>query len=306
MFQMHDIQAFLYVAKYKSFSVASREMFLSQATVSMRIKSLEEAVGVQLLRRNKNQVRLTEAGQVFLRYAQDVLAVERDAMDALMCFRQGVAGTLTIAASATVCGWILPQIFKKVYETCPDIEIVFQTCFTEDIINKVADGSVQFGVVRSPFPFLADKRFSCKLLAKDNIYFAAHKNHSIFRKQKITLADIAKTPLIVYASGVGYWPHIKNIFDDKNLKPNIAFHINDLYAATILADLGAHVCCLSEVVLQESIKNGNLRIIPVDDYVPVPRYSMLIYRCDINVAGVMKKFLSLTDSFEMLEWPSSS
>lgn len=303
--QISDVEAFLEVVKYKSFSTAARKLYISQAAVSMRVKSLENESGIQLLYREKNQVRLTRAGQAFLPWAQEIIAAEKNARAAMELFSQGTRGTLTIAASATVCGWLLPRIFKKVYDSYPQVEILFRTCFTDEIIERVAGGDVQFGIIRGDFPSLADERFSCKLLSKDRIYFAAHSGHNIFGKEKITLETISKTPLIVYASGADYWPHIKKIFDAKNLHPDVAFHVNDISAVKILTNLGTHICCLSEVSLRCPAEGESLRIIPVEDYEPVVRYSMLIYRRDANMTRVMKEFMTLADSFETPEPPVS-
>lgn len=304
--QITDVEAFLEVAKNKSFSTAARKLYISQAAVSLRVKSLENESGIQLLYREKNQVRLTKAGQAFLPWAQEIIAAEKNARAALELFSEGTRGTLTIAASATVCGWLLPRIFKKVYDSCPQVEILFRTCFTDEIIERVAGGDVQFGIIRGDFPSLADERFSCKLLSKDRIYFAAHSGHHIFGKQKVTLETISKTPLIVYASGADYWPHIKKIFDAKNLNPDVAFHVNDISAVKILTNLGTHICCLSEVSLIGPPEEESLRIIPVEDYEPVVRYSLLIYRRDANMTRVMKEFMTLVDSLEMLEPPPVS
>lgn len=301
--QISDVEAFLEVVKHKSFSTAARKLYISQAAVSMRVKSLEKESGLQLLYREKNQIRLTKAGQAFLPCAQEIIAAERNAREALELFSQGTKGTLTIASSATVCGWLLPRIFKKVYDSWPQVEILFRTCFTDEIIERVAGGDVQFGIIRGDFPSLADERFSCKLLSKDRIYFAAHRGHPIFDKQKITLDTISKTPLIVYASGADYWPHIKKIFDGKNLDPDVAFHVNDISAVKILTNLGTHICCLSEVSLRGPSDGDNLRIIPVEDYDPVVRYSMLIYRRDAKMNRVMQEFMALVDSLEMPEPP---
>lgn len=299
MFQISDIDAFLNVVKYRSFSIASREMHVSQSAVSMRIKSLEKEAGIPLFYRDRNQVRLTQAGRALLPYAQEMRALERNAKETLSHFKNGVKGTLTIAASATVCSWILPQILRKVYHMCPEIEILFQTDFTEEIINRVADGEVQFGVIRKSFPSLSDDRFFYKLLSNDNIYFAAHPSHPIFNRQKITIDTISKIPLIVYASGSDYWPHIKNIFDSKNMVPDVAFHVNDINAVKILTSMGTHICCLSEYSLTEEVENGGLRIIKVEDYIPVTRYSLLIYRRDSKLTAVMKEFLTIVSSLEM-------
>lgn len=299
--QISDIAAFVEVAKHSNFSIAARKIYISQAAVSMRVKSLEKEAGVQLLYREKNQVRLTKAGQVFLPCAQEILTAEKNAKKVLGLFRQGTKGTLTIASSATVCSWLLPQILKKVYDTYPQIEILLKTCFTDEIVTRVEDKDVQFGIIRSDFPMFSDARFSHKLLSEDKIYFAAHRKHQIFDKQKITLEDISKTPLIVYASGSNYWPHIKNIFGKKNLIPDVAFHVNDINAVKTLANLGMHVCCLSEISLGDSLNGSeDLRIIPIEDYIPVTRYSMLIYRRDIKMTTVMKEFLTLANSFEIM------
>lgn len=301
MLQFTSIEAFYMVVKKKSFSIAARELFVSQATISVRIKCLEDEVGMKLLLRSKSKVELTYAGEVFLKYAEKLLAMERESRGVISQLKKGAKGTLTILASSVVSNWALPYISKKISKTYTDITAIFQTGFTSDIIPRVANGEVNFGIIRTNAPYFEDARFNYKVLGRDRIYFIANQNHKIFLKKNITLEDISKASLIAYGSDPNHQPLIDKIFGEKKLTPKDITHLNDISAIKVLTSLGGHIACISELTVTNELKNGNFLKVPVDDYDPVYRYSILLYKREQEMTEIMLNFLDIINSLEMID-----
>ncbi|MGN7478825.1 LysR family transcriptional regulator [Solibacillus silvestris] len=72
------IESFIYVVEYKSVHKAANVLFLSQPTISARIKSLEESLNVKLFIRNGRQLNLSKEGQYFLPYAREIVDIYRN------------------------------------------------------------------------------------------------------------------------------------------------------------------------------------------------------------------------------------
>ena len=110
------LETFCRVAEVKSFSRAAEDLFLTQPTVSGHILALEKSLSLRLFDRTGREVRLTQAGEVFLRYASKILTIRKDLLNALSEFSQGIRGELSLGASTIPGEYLLPKLmgdFKK-------------------------------------------------------------------------------------------------------------------------------------------------------------------------------------------------
>ena len=300
--EFDELEVFTAIAKLKSFSAAARALYLSQATISTKVKSLEQNVGMMLFRRNNTTAVLTEAGEVLIPYANQLLALKKEAKTHMSDYKLGLKGKLTLAASHTICNWVLPSLIKKFRRNNPDIEITLFTSFTNDTIEKVLSGEVQFGLIRMPFAHFLDDRFNSKLLEVDKTLFFTHPNHSIFCAKDIKLERISKEQLIVYGATTSYWPQMRNVFEMQGLIPNAVMELNDTHAVKLFTQLGSYVAFLPEVTLKEELTQGTLKTIDISDYVTLKRYSFLIYRKDRSLVGIAKEFWDFANELSILEW----
>ena len=108
-----QIEAFLEVARRQNLSRAAEALFVSQPTLTARLQSLEAALGEQLFVRTRRGMRLTEAGDAFLPYAEHAVAALADGRERLAELRRGVAGRLVLGAPPTVSTYILPALLAR-------------------------------------------------------------------------------------------------------------------------------------------------------------------------------------------------
>jgi len=300
--EFDELDIFIMISKYKSFSAAARHMYLSQATISTKIKNLEHKLGVPLFYRNNSIVSITEAGSAFMPYAQQMLSLKKESETHMDDFKHGSRGRISLAASHTICDWVLPDIIRKFRKDSKNIDFVLHTSFTNDTIDKVLSGEVQFGLIRMPHAHFSDDRFYSKLLEVDKTFFFAHPNHALFHIKEPTMRRIAKELLIVYGAPTSYWPQIKNVFEMQGLVPNPALEFNDIHAVKLYAQLSSYIGYLPELTLQHEIRQHTLKIIPLKDYVPIKRYSLLIYLKDRYLTGISKDFVDFINSLDILDW----
>src|SRR5688500_12655060 len=134
------LEIFAKVAELGSFSRAAEALFLTQPTVSEHIRALEDELGVQLLDRLGRGATPTRAGQLFLGYTQRILALSREARQAIDQFQGRMSGDLVVAGSTIPGEYLLPGVIGRFKSKYPDISVTLLIGDTRQVSDWVEDG----------------------------------------------------------------------------------------------------------------------------------------------------------------------
>lgn len=141
-----EIDAFLAVVRYGNISKASRQLYISQSTISQRIKSLEEKLDVKLIERSKgiSKIRLTKVGEQFYKIA---LKWEQLLTDAKMLKQKKYNQNISIAGVDSINNYILNDIFRDIEKSNPTTSYFFRTHQSYEIYTLVEDNTVDIGLI---------------------------------------------------------------------------------------------------------------------------------------------------------------
>ena len=114
--EFRQLRYFVKVAELRSFSEASKALFISQSTLSQQIKQLEEELGVELLVRDSRHVSMSDYGEQYLPYAKQVLKDVDTSTERMNDVRQLKIGTLNVGANALIFADLIPEGTKDGYE----------------------------------------------------------------------------------------------------------------------------------------------------------------------------------------------
>ena len=148
-FDLVDLRLFVKVAEASSFTRGAERSFLSLAATSLRIKNLEEALGSQLLYREKRGVSVTPAGIVFLEHARRVLEEIEQLQGKMQPFSQGVRGHVRLFANTMAISELLPAVLAKFFAIHEVITIDLQERLSAEIVRAVHEGVADIGVISS-------------------------------------------------------------------------------------------------------------------------------------------------------------
>lgn len=143
---LNQIEAFVNVVKYKSFSMAAKALFLSQPTISSNIKALENELGIQLIVRTTKDVVLSDAGKVFYEYALELLHTRDVAIQKIQDYTHDISGVLPIAASTVPAQYVLPQVLASILNIYPKISVKISQMDSQAVISSVEDFEYEFGI----------------------------------------------------------------------------------------------------------------------------------------------------------------
>lgn len=150
--EFNQLESFLKVVKYKSFSKAAKELYLTQPTVSNNIRNLEKELKTTLLDRRSKTITLTDAGLSFYKYAAELLDLREQAKFNIIEQSQRIEGQIEINASSIPEQYILPYIIRDFTKIYPDVSFSVIHKNSKDIVDDIIVGKQNFGIVGAKYP----------------------------------------------------------------------------------------------------------------------------------------------------------
>ncbi|OZI31544.1 LysR family transcriptional regulator [Bordetella genomosp. 10] len=197
---MRQLRYFVMVAEELSFSRAAERLHMSQPPLSQHIKLLEDDIGVQLFHRTRREVRLTDAGAVFLRESRLLLGQMKTAVSATVRAAQSDAGVLRLGVATSALFHVLPTFVAMVRESYPGVEISVSDMQSQDQIAAVSHGQLDMGLVH----IRPDRSKLMRMPIYREHYMAVlPQGHPLAAKADFTLADLADEPMIALSRESG-------------------------------------------------------------------------------------------------------
>jgi DNA-binding transcriptional LysR family regulator len=195
--ELRHLRYFIGVAEEENVSRAALKLHVSQPALSRQIRDLEEELGFPLLERSAKSVRLTEAGRAFLTEARAVLQRAEDAVKAARAIATGGRGELHVGYAPSLTARILPPTLRAFQAEFPNVRVKLHDFSTEEMLAGLREGKLQIAfVVRLTPVLLRGLRF--EELARDSICLAVAPKHPLAGRRTVTLAEVAREPLITY------------------------------------------------------------------------------------------------------------
>ena len=181
---------FATVADEQSFTRAAEKLRVAQPAISQQIRTLEEELEVKLLLRTKRSVRLTAAGQVFLREAKEILKrVEQSRTHARQA-AQGATGTLAIGCFGWTTSLFLPELIHAYRTRYPAVRITLEEQLPRDQLDALEAGRIDVGFTRS-LPKTKASRFLQERVYRDRVVAALPARHALAGSREIRLEQLA-------------------------------------------------------------------------------------------------------------------
>src|SRR5713101_5836318 len=144
--ELSEIEAFVTISRSGGFTRAALLLHLSQPAISRRIELLERELGAPLFERLPGGIRLTQAGESFLPYAQQVLAALEDGKAAVHALEEEAQGTLTLALVGTLASTHLTSHLQAFHDAYPRVRLLLCTARSDEVSTQVQQGDALLGL----------------------------------------------------------------------------------------------------------------------------------------------------------------
>ncbi len=259
------LETFVWVARLRSFSLAAEKLCTTQAAVSNRIATLERDLGVRLFERDLRIVSLTPHGQRALPQAEAIVRMvgefERAIGDA-----NNLRGTVMIGAIDSIVYAWLPRLIERVKEAYPNVTIDLTVDTSINLARQIQDGQIDLGLIMGPV--VAPHIRNIELCSFDCLWIAAPT--LALKTGRLRIADLSDYPIFAYSKGSQPHQAVLRAIEAANVDPGAVrvFNSNSLATITRLIRDGVGVAVLPQVVVQEYLEKGELRILDVDARLP--------------------------------------
>lgn len=257
--EIRQINYFIKAAEMLHFTEAAAACFVTQSTLSQQIKQLEEELGTFLFDRVGKQVRLTEAGDVFLTHARQIILDVKKSRQAILELNNLVIGDLKIGVTYAFSSMLLPALapFSSKY---PGIKIVVEYGTAGELEHQLKQGELDVILAFHDQSENDDLSLEMEHLFSSRIMMVVSKKHPLADLKKISLGDLAKVELILPSKGFSSRDLLNELFRKSRLSPVIKIEMNDVHSLLSMVEEGNWATIINEKAI---ITWENLVAIPI-------------------------------------------
>lgn len=260
------LRAFQSVAQNRSFTKASKELFVSQPAISKHIQELEIRYKTPLFERTGTQVRLTPAGELLRTHANKILADYRRLEFEMNLLTQHVAGNLRLGASTTIAQYILPPVLSSFIRKFPDIRITLINGNSREIEQDVTDGTITLGLVEGAS---RQNTLHYTPFMKDELVVVAPASSPLANYDEITLEQLCALPLVLRENGSGTLEVFESELAARHIKLsalNILIQLGSTESIKLFLENSDCLSVLSVRAVRKELASGLLKVIDIKDF----------------------------------------
>lgn len=284
---LEELKTFIAVVEYENFTKAGERVNLSQPSVSVHIKNLEEYFGVSLVTRSvkKKNIVITESGLLLYKRAKEMLKLMETTKDELKNISNTVKGHLRIGASLTIGEYFLPDFLSEFSKAYPDIEIEVIIANTNSICDKIKNLKIDIGLIEGVAPSFD---FNQQYFSEDRMVLMVPYNDPITR-EKFSYELLKNRRWISRESGSGTREYLNMFLTTKEITPKSIMVMGSNYSVKEAVKNNLGITLISNYVAEAGIRNNELSVIELEE--SYKRHFSYIVPKDIAITKATQVFI---------------
>ena len=284
-----QLEIFLSIAEEKSFSRAAEKMHRTQPALSIAIKRLEEELGETLFDRSSKSGTLTEAGRILLSYAQKMINLRDEAVEAVGELRGMFRGRLTIGANESTSLYLLPPLLLEYRKQHPSIKIEVYRNISERIPNEVLERNLDFGFL-SYDPLLPS--LESLEIYNDELVLVVPPKHHLAKQKVVTVRDLGSEQFVAHNVKTPARTRIFELFAQHRTPLSICVELATLDTIKDFVQRQVGIAILPRLAVRDELANGKLIEVPVKG-MKIEKMLRLVYRREQSLSHAAKSFLEI-------------
>lgn len=263
---MSQLRAFRVVAETLNFTRAAERLNLTQAAVSHQIKALETELGEPLFIRLKRGVKLSQAGEAALEYAERILDETEAMRERVSGAERALTGRVRASAATQAFTLLFAALFESFMRANPEIELSFRTTpSTEQTLADVLEGATDVGFASLP---VYSPALQVVELFEDTLVVVAGAGHRLAARGAgmVTTAEIERERLIMFERGTSIRRTTEDFFKRARIHPSLALESNDTYFVKRMVEQGLGISILPAWTVRQDVEAGKLAQLEIEGH----------------------------------------
>ena len=203
-----ELKYIVAVAREKHFGKAAEACYVSQPTLSVAIKKLEEELDLKLFERSANEVAVTPLGEEIVRQAQSVLEQAANIKEIAKRGKDPLAGPLKLGVIYTIAPYLLPDLVRQAIERTPQMPLMLQENFTVKLLESLRTGELDCAIMAEPFP---DTGLAIAPLYDEPFVAVVPTSHPLAVQDHITAQQLKAETMLLLGNGHCFRDHVLEV-----------------------------------------------------------------------------------------------
>jgi LysR family hydrogen peroxide-inducible transcriptional activator len=203
-----ELKYIVAVARERHFGKAAEACLVSQPTLSVAVKKLEDELELKIFERSAGEVGVTALGEEIVRQAQGVLEQAAGIREIAKRGKDPLAGALTLGVIYTIGPYLLPDLVRQNIAATPQMPLVLQEHFTARLLEMLRTGDIDCALVAEPFP---DTGLAMAPLYDEPFVAAVPMSHPFARRDSITSDELRHETMLLLGTGHCFRDHVLEV-----------------------------------------------------------------------------------------------
>ncbi len=203
-----ELKYIVAVAREKHFGKAAEACFVSQPTLSVAVKKLEEVLEVKLFERGSGEIAVTPLGAEIIRQAQSVLEQAAEIREIAKRGKDPLGGPLTLGVIYTIGPYLLPELVRHNIERTPQMPLMLQENFTVRLLEMLRTGEIDCAILAEPFP---DSGLAVAPLYDEPFMAALPAGHRLAQGDAVSSAQLRGEHMLLLGTGHCFRDHVLQV-----------------------------------------------------------------------------------------------
>ncbi len=203
-----ELRYIVAVARERHFGRAAEACFVSQPTLSVAIKKLEEELDVRIFERGSAEVSVTPLGEEIVRQAQQVIEQAAAIKEIAKRGKDPVSGPLRLGVIYTIGPYLLPDLVHQTIARTPNMPLLLQENFTARLLDMLRGGELDCAIMAEPFP---DAGLAVAPLYDEPFMVAVPKTHALAKRKQISAEELKQETMLLLGTGHCFRDHVLEV-----------------------------------------------------------------------------------------------
>jgi LysR family hydrogen peroxide-inducible transcriptional activator len=203
-----ELKYIVAVARERHFGRAAEACFVSQPTLSVAVKKLEDELDVKIFERGGTEVSVTPLGEQIVRQAQQVIEQAAALKEIAKLGKDPVSGPLRLGVIYTIGPYLLPDLVRQAIDRVPQMPLMLQENFTSKLLEMLRTGELDCAILAEPFP---DTGLAMAPLYDEPFLAAVPASHPLARRKQITAEELKAETMLLLGTGHCFRDHVLEV-----------------------------------------------------------------------------------------------
>ena len=284
-----SLKVFCDLVETQSFSKTALLNTVTQSAVSQQLKSIEKRQGKQLIEREKRRLTLTAEGEIFYRYARDIVRRYEEMEHRIHALGGVVSGTVRLASIYSVGMLELAPYLKAYLKAYPRVNFRLQYDQAQKIYDDVSSSEIDLGIVPYPRP---QRNVDVIEFTENRMVVITPPGHPLVDKEVVEAKDLTDYPLILFTQETPTRKAIDRFFRKHNVRPNVVMELDHIATMkhAVEVDIGISIVPLNAI--DDELERKTISYLPIDD-IGFVRPLGILYRKGRSLSVATQKLLDV-------------